>query len=169
LAANRTAGADQAASPQQKRFSIPPAAIVILLVLAAGVAGFLYLNRLSQQGPPAPPPLTGIARAYIHDGFLKITDSDMRAHESYLKQEVVEITGKITNTGDRVLDSVEIVCVFYDPYGQVILRERVAIVSRKMGKLAPGESKPFRLAFDNVPESWNQAMPQMVIAAIDFA
>jgi hypothetical protein len=93
----------------------------------------------------------------------------MRAHESYLKQEVVEITGKITNTGDRVLDSVEIVCVFYDPYGQVILRERVAIVSRKMGKLAPGESKPFRLAFDNVPESWNQAMPQMVIAAIDFA
>jgi hypothetical protein len=38
-----------------------------------------------------------------------------------------------------------------------------------MGKLAPGESKPFRLAFDNVPDSWNQTMPQMVIAAIDFA
>jgi len=169
LAANKSAGTGLAANPQQKRFSIPPVAIVIVLALAAGVAGFLYLNRLAQQGPPAPPPLTGIARAYIHDGFLKITDSDMRAHESYLKQEVVEITGKITNTGDRVLDTVEIVCVFYDPYGQVALRERVAIVSRKMGKLAPGESKPFRLAFDNVPEGWNQAMPQMVIAAIDFA
>jgi hypothetical protein len=113
--------------------------------------------------------LTGAARAYIHDGFLKITDSDMRAHESYLHQQVVEITGNITNTGNRVLDTVQIVCVFYDPYGQVILRERVAIVSRKMGKLAPGESKPFRLAFDNVPQSWNQRMPQMVIAAIDFA
>ena len=150
MAANKSAGPDQAANPQQKWFSIPPVAIVIVLVLAAGAAGFLYLNRLSQQGPPAPPPLTGIARTYIHDGFLKITDSDMRAHESYLKQEVVEITGKITNTGNRVLDT-------------------VAIVSRKMGKLAPGESKPFRLAFDSVPESWNQAMPQMVIAAIDFA
>jgi hypothetical protein len=163
------AGPDQAAGPQQKRFSIPPVAIVIALVLAAGVAGLLYLNRLAQKGPPAPPPLTGIARTYIHDGFLKITDSDMRAHESYLHQQVVEITGNITNTGNRVLDTVEIVCVFYDPYGQVILRERVAIVGHKMGKLAPGESKPFRLAFDNVPESWNQAMPQMVIAAIDFA
>ena len=169
MAENKTAGPRQAAGPQQKRFSIPPAAIVIVLVLAAGVAGFLYLNRLSQQGPPAPPPLTGAARAYIHDGFLKITDSDMRAHESYLHQQVVEITGNITNTGNRVLDTVQIVCVFYDPYGQVILRERVAIVSRKMGKLAPGESKPFRLAFDNVPQSWNQRMPQMVIAAIDFA
>ena len=51
----------------------------------------------------------------------------------------------------------------------MVLRERVPIVSRKMGKLAPGEIKNFRLAFDNVPESWNQAMPQLVIARIDFA
>jgi hypothetical protein len=29
--------------------------------------------------------------------------------------------------------------------------------------------KPFRLAFDNVPEEWNQAMPSMVIARIDFS
>jgi len=71
-------------------------------------------------------------------------------------------------TGNRVLDRVAIVCIFYDPYGHAILRERVAIVSRKMGKLAPGESKPFRLAFDNVPDGWNETMPQMVIAAIDF-
>jgi len=169
LAVNKTGGADPAASPRPRPFSIHPAAVVIAFLLAAGVAGFLYLNRASQNGPAAPPPLTGDARAYIRDGFLKITDSDMQAHESYLKQEVVEITGKISNAGNRVLQKVEIVCVFYDAYGQVILRERVAIVSRKMQKLAPGESKPFRLAFDSVPESWNQAMPQMVIAAIDFA
>jgi len=168
LAADNSAGLGQAAGPQQKRRTIPLAAIVIVLVVAAGAAGFLYLDRLSQQGPPAPPPLTGEARAYIHNGFLKITDSDMQAHESYLGQQVVEITGKIGNTGDRVLDTVTIVCIFYDPYGHAILRERVAIVSRKMGKLAPGESKPFRLAFDNVPDSWNQTMPQLVIAAIDF-
>jgi hypothetical protein len=92
----------------------------------------------------------------------------MTAHESYLKQSVVEITGNIQNTGDRVLEVVEINCVFYDPYGQVVLRERVPIVSRKMGRLAPGETKPFRLAFDSVPEAWNQAMPTMVIARIDF-
>ena len=92
----------------------------------------------------------------------------MQAHESYLKQEVVEITGKIDNAGDRVLDLVEIICVFYDAYGQVVLRERVPIVSRKMGGWRPARPKPFRLAFDNIPESWNQAMPQLVIARIDF-
>jgi hypothetical protein len=50
----------------------------------------------------------------------------------------------------------------------VVLRERVPIVSRKIGGLAPGEIKNFRLAFDNIPESWNQALPQLVIAQIVF-
>jgi hypothetical protein len=169
LAANKSVVPAETAVPAKKRFSIPLAYVVIALVVAAGAAGFLYLNRLAQRGPAAPPPLTGEARAYIHNGFLRITDSDMQAHASLLGQQLVEITGKIGNTGNRVLDRVAIVCIFYDPYGHAILRERVAIVSRKMGKLAPGESKPFRLAFDNVPDSWNQTMPQMVIAAIDFA
>ena len=48
-------------------------------------------------------------------------------------------------------------------------RGRVPIVSKKMGKFAPGESKDFRLPFDNIPESWNQALPQIVIARIEFA
>ena len=72
----------------------------------------------------------------------------MEAHESYLKQQVVEITGNIENTGDRVLDRGDQLRVSR-PYGQVVLRERVPIVSRKMGGLAPGEVKPFRLAFDD--------------------
>jgi len=63
---------------------------------------------------------------------------------------------------------VEINCVFYDAYGQVVLRERVAVVGRRTGSLAPGGMKSFRLAFDNIPESWNQALPQLVIAQIVF-
>ena len=30
------------------------------------------------------------------------------------------------------------------------------------------ETKPFRLPFDNIPESWNQTMPQLVMARIEF-
>ena len=90
----------------------------------------------------------------------------MQAHESYLKQSIVEITGNVGNTGDRVIASAVIYCVFYDAYQQVVLRERVAIVK---SRLAPGETKPFRLAFDSVPESWDQNLPQIVIAAIDFS
>jgi hypothetical protein len=85
-----------------------------------------------------------------------------------MKQAVVEIVGKVTNSGPRTVKVVEINCVFRDAYGQVVLRERVAIVGNRTGPLAPGEQKRFRLAFDNIPESWNQGLPDLVIAQIIF-
>ncbi len=145
---------------------IPVAVIVVSLVVIFGAGLFLYLDRASHRPAPLPPPLTGDAKQYVRS--LRLLDVEMQKHESYLKQAVVEITGKIGNNGDRPLRVVEINCVFYDPYGQVVLRERVPIVSQKIGGLAPGEVKNFRLAFDNIPESWNQALPQLVIAQIVF-
>ena len=162
MAANNTAVPGR----EKKGISIPPAAIVIALVLIAGAGAFLYLNRAAEKAPQSPAALTGDALAYIHNGFLPIKEVDMQAHESYLKQQIVEITGKIGNTGNREIANAQIYCVFHDSYGQVILRERVSIVRQK---LSPGDTQSFRLAFDNIPASWNQAMPAIVIASIEFA
>ena len=140
--------------------------LAVGLVVILGAGCFLYLDRVSHRPPPAPAPLTPEAKAYVHN--LQLMDVDMQKHESYMKQAVVEITGKIGNNGSRALRVVEINCVFYDPYGQLVLRERVPIVSQKIGGLAPGEIKNFRLAFDDIPDSWNQALPQLVIAQIIF-
>ena len=159
--------ANNTAISQKKPVSIPPAAIVIGILVLAGLAGFWYLDRAAKRPAPPPPPLTGPAKAYVKS--LKLSDVNMTANESYMKQAVVEITGKIENAGDRVLEVVEINCIFKDAYGQMVLRERVPIVSKKMGGLAPGETKSFRLPFDHIPESWNQALPDMVIARIDFS
>ena len=146
--------------------SIPVAALVVALAVILGAGFFLYLDRASHRPPPPPAPLTAEAKAYVRN--LQLVDVEMQKHESYMKQAVVEITGKIGNNGNRNLRVVEINCVFYDPYGQLVLRERVPIVSRKIGGLAPGEIKDFRLAFDSIPDSWNQALPQLVIAQIVF-
>jgi len=144
----------------------PVAVLVVGLVVILGAGFFLLLDRASHRPPPPPAPLTPEAKAYVHN--LQLMDVDMQKHESYMKQAVVEITGKIGNNGTRALRVVEINCVFYDPYGQLVLRERVPIVSQKIGGLAPGEIKNFRLAFDDIPDSWNQALPQLVIAQIIF-
>jgi len=156
---------DKAAAAAQEKVPIPILPIVVGLLLVVGAAGFYVLNRQSSVSPRQPV-LTGDARAYIRN--LPLSEVAIQAQESYLKQSVVEITGKIGNTGNRVLKLVEINCVFNDPYGQVVLRERVPIVSPKIGGLAPGEVKNFRLAFDNIPDSWNQDLPQLVIAQIVF-
>lgn len=147
---------------------IPTAVLVGTAVALLGGIGFLYLERSSKQLPPPPPPLTEEARQYVHDGNLKLSDVEMSAHEDYFQRKIVEITGKIQNVGARTIRVVEINCVFYDPYGRVVLRERVPIVNANAGGLAPGVTKTFRLPFDSLPESWNNVMPQMVIAGINF-
>jgi len=141
-------------------------AIIITIVVAVVTAtgGFWYYQRTAHAAPSVVV-LTPEAKAYVHS--LKISDSDMKAHESYAGViGVVEITGKIKNDGDRPVSLVEIYCNFYDGYRQLVLRQRVPIV--KNG-LKPGEEKPFRMAFDTIPESWNQAMPGLVIAQMQFA
>jgi len=160
LQVNKTA----AAPP--KKAQIAPLAIVVGVFVVLGAAGFVFLDRKASQPPPPPPPLTTEARAYVHN--LKLSQVQMNAHTSYLGQQIVEITGSVANAGERKLAVAEINCVFYDAYGQLVLRERVPVISRKMGGLAPGETKQFRLPFDNIPENWNQAMPQLVIAQIQF-
>jgi hypothetical protein len=135
-------------------------------VVVLGGALFYYLQFVSNRPLPELP-LTPEAKAYVHN--LKLDDVNIKASESYFKQVVIEIEGKVANSGDRSVSVVDIYCVFYDNYGQLVLRRRVPIVSKKMGGLNPGETKPFRLPFDDLPESWNHAMPRLVIAGIKFS
>lgn len=143
---------------------IPASWLVTALILCLAVAGGYFV--FTRATAPSTAGLTPEAKAYTKN--LRLGDVEMKATESYLRQEVVEIVGNIGNAGDRALRQVDLNCVFYDVYGQVVLRERVSIVRAKTGGLKPGETKSFRLPFDNIPASWNKQMPQLVIAGIQF-
>lgn len=148
------------------KLPIPVPVIVAAVVVALALGAWGVLDYVARKNPPKPQVLTAEARQYVHN--LQLSNVEIKAAESYMKQQVVEITGNIANNGQRALKVVEIYCVFRDAYGQVVLRERVPIVGDRMGPLAPGSKKNFRLAFDNIPESWNQAIPDLVIAGIVF-
>ena len=137
---------------------------MIALVLAGG--GVIAYMELAPPKPAAEAPLTPEARVYVKN--LKLADVGMKAAKNYFGQMVVEIAGNITNAGDRNLDQVEIYCVFQDTSAHLALRQRVSIVTPQMGGLKPGETKSFRLPFDNLPDTWNQSMPQLVIASVKF-
>jgi len=156
------------AGPQTEtgKFSIPVPVMVGGIIVILGLSAWGGYDYWQRKHPPAPPVLTPEAKQYVRN--LQLSGVEMKATESHMKQRVVEITGDVTNNGPRAVDVVEINCVFYDPYGQLVLRERVTVVGRRTGRLAPGDKKSFRLAFDNIPESWNQQLPALVIAQIVF-
>ena len=138
--------------------------LAAIVILAAGGWGYLrYLDKHASSETT----LTAEAKSYVPS--LQLADVELKANETYLNQTVVEIDGKICNGGNRPLELVEIYCLFSDRYGQLVLRRRLPIVSPKMGGLKPGETRAFRLPFDDLPESWNQAMPKLVIASVKFS
>ena len=139
-----------------------PISIGILLV-AALVAFLVYGPK---PAPPAAPVLTAEAKAYLTS--LALSEVAMQAADSVAKVSLLEIKGKITNKGPRPIDQVQVTCLFHEPNLQIIQRERASIVGSRTGALQPGETKSFRLNFDTVPETWNQAMPDLVIAEIKF-
>ena len=153
-----------ASQPAREPINIAPILVVGILLLA-GVGGFWWMSNNAPSGGRTMT-LTPEAKSYVSN--LKLAGVELKANESYFGQTVVEITGQITNSGGRELKRVDLYCVFYDAYNHVVLREPVSIVRAREGVLTPGETRAFRLPFDNLPSSWNQAMPQLVIGQILF-
>lgn len=146
---------------------ISPASIVIALAMILILGAFSWLTFGPKPPPPPPPVLTEEAKQYLPN--LALSNVHMQAAESMVNQRVVEILGTITNKGDKSVKLAEVTCVFRDYSGMEIKRERVAIVGASGIPLLPGASKPFRLAFDDIPDTWSQAMPALLIAQIQFS
>ena len=148
-------------SESTSRISVPVMLVLVIAIAALGLWWFLASKPRQAQSPAA---ITAEGKAYVRS--LALSGVEMKATENFAGAAVVEILGKITNNGTRTLSRVELTCVFYNPYGQELKRERVPIVRTT---LAPGQTRDFRLPFEGIPEGWNQALPSLVIASIQFA
>jgi hypothetical protein len=147
------------------RIPVPALVAGILGILVAVIAG-IYLSR-TPANPPTQVTASAEAKAYLPN--LRLSDVSMKATENFMQQQVVEVEGKIANNGPRPVRSVDIYCLFSGIDGREVYRERVPIVQSKGTPLKPGETRNFRLPFDSLPDTWNQALPRMAIAQITFA
>jgi hypothetical protein len=133
-------------------------------LLVMGIAAYLTFGP--KPAPPPDPVLTPEARQYLPS--LGLEQVHMQAAESYSQQRVIEILGNISNHGNRTVKQALVTCVFYDWGGQIVAKENDYIVGGTAGPLPPGGTKPFRLAFDTIPDTWTQALPTLVIREIKF-
>lgn len=146
-----------------------PVSVLIPAGFAAfGLLALLYLHHpASPKDRQASAPATAEVKAYVSN--LQLSDVTMQATDNLMGQSVIEVQGKIANSGSRSLASVDVYCLFLDINGREVARQRLPIVPAKRTPLKPGETRIFRLPFDTIPDGWNQALPRMVIARIAFA
>lgn len=135
-------------------------AITILIV----AAWFLTRPAPSQPALAVSPD----ARAYL--GNLRLSDVTMKAADNLMRQQVVYIDGKITNAGQRPIERIDVYCIFAGVDGREVYRERVPVVhAAAAASFAANQTRSFELPFDHLPDTWNQALPRLVIAQIRFA
>lgn len=154
-----------APSKQDAKNELPIPVLIVAALVGLGAIGMFAWQKFGPK-PEAAGLITPEAKAYTRN--LKLADVDIKATASYVGGELVEMTGKITNAGDRPVRQVDLNCVFYSVQGLVILRERISIVRPKDGALEPGQTRSFRMPFDSIPANWSRTPPQLVIAGIVF-
>lgn len=139
--------------------------VTITVLLVTGVLAcytwWAYENRTTGHIV-----LTDEAIQYL--SLLQMSDIHMGAKESFLGHTIVSIDGKIGNLGDRTVRVVEVNCVFRGLHLSELGRQAAVIVGPRSGALSPGQTRPFRIAFDAVPQEWNQNMPNLYVAQILF-
>ena len=128
-------------------------------------ATVLSLALLSCGGPNGRNEgLSAEAQQYVRS--LALSGMTIQATGNALGGVLVEVNGSITNNGSRTVENATVACTFIEPYGQPLKTETVTLLR---SALKPGETRTFRLPFENIPEGWNQAMPQVRFVGIKFA
>ena len=144
--------------------------ILVGIVIVGVVVGMLALIFRAEQKKPAVPP------AYAAN--LKFSELKTSAAQNFVGATVSYIDGVITNTGDKAVVHAVAQVIFRDELGQTAQREELPIrvlrtggpydeaVDLNVSPLAPGQSKPFRLTFENISAQWNHAYPELQITQV---
>jgi Protein of unknown function (DUF2393) len=144
--------------------------ILIGIVIVGIVVGILALILRHEQKKPAAPP------AYAAN--LKFSDLKTSAAQNFVGATVSYIDGTVTNTGDKAVIHAVAQITFKDELGQTAQREELPIrvlrtggpydeaVDLNLSPLAPDQSKPFRLTFENISAQWNHAYPDLQITQV---
>ncbi len=144
--------------------------ILIGVFIVAIVVGILVLVFRAEQKKPIPPP------AYAAN--LKFSDLKASASQNFVGATVSYLDGTVTNAGDKTVTHAVVQITFKDDMGQTAQKEELPLrvlrtggpydeaVDFNMSPLGPGQSKPFRLTFENISAQWNHAYPDMNVTQI---
>lgn len=148
------------------------AGIVVLLVLGIFLARSHRASPAnSAAAPVAPDP---------YAANLAVSNLQMSEASSVAGGKSVYVDGLISNHGNRTVSGITVQVAFHDFTGQFARSETMPLNLIRTHQpyidtepvsaapIAPGETREFRLIFDNVPDSWNQNYPDIRVIGVKF-
>lgn len=140
--------------------SLTTAAVAALAIAAFGGCG----GGPRQAAKPAP---GSEEAAYLQN--IQLTPGRVEAAQNFLNHTVTSVYGSVTNNGKKTVRDLEINLTFSDIEGKPIEQRTATPIGKDDPPLKPGETRPFQLSFDQVPDTWNQAAPRMAPAKVTLA
>lgn len=95
-----------------------------------------------------------------------LQDLHLSAELNFLGQQVTYLDGTAVNKGQKIVRAIKARLVFRDVMNQVVLRQDQTILPEGPVAMNPGQSREFHINFDQIPDSWNQAVPEVQIVSL---
>ena len=161
-------------APPQERNWLPVAvAAVIVLVVAAGIVLVYEHGRRAPAVTPATAPIDPYASS------LAISNLAMSESANLAGGKSTYLDGQIANNGSKTVTAINVQVLFRDPAHEVawnitqplmLIRTRdpyIDVEPVAAAPLKPGDTRDFRLIFDNVPQDWDGAYPEIRVIHVD--
>ncbi len=167
-----SSGTPQAKEPRDWK----PVAIAIGVVALVLVVLLLIGRRSSEQANPGG---AGLAPPAAYAASLPITDVQMSDSSNLSGGKVTYLDGTVSNRGSQTVRAVTVQVAFKDFTGLLAAKDTLPlnlirfrepyVDTEPVGAepINPGQSRPFRLIFDAVPQSWDGAYPEVRVIAVE--
>ena len=152
--------------PQERGGLSPAVWGVAALIVVVALGLFLYAGR--SKAPPAP---TTLQPPDAYAASLPLSQLAMSESANLSGGKLTYLDGHLQNAGSRTVTSATVQVVFDNDEAMPPQIDTVPLTVVRMSQpyidtepvgadpLKPGDDRAFRLAFDAVPDNWNQQMP----------
>ena len=142
------------------------------LILIVVVALIVSSRTSPTRGVIAPKIMqSGAADAYA--AKLQLSDVTLSAADNFAGGTSTYVEGKVTNSGDKVVNGATVEITFKNSLEQIVQRETQTLMvihtrqpapdvaALNVAPLNPGQTREFRLTFERISADWNQQKPEM--------
>jgi hypothetical protein len=151
--------------PTEKPRSLWPFLLIGAVVVIVLLVVFGWLERPGPPGPAEKPlPFGAAEQAYA--GKVKFENLRMSRFANFLNQEVTYLDGDIVNQGNRSIADLAVTVEFCNIGNKVVMRQTMRPLGEQAAPIAPGESRSFRLAFEQIPDDWNMQYPNIQVTGL---